>query len=210
MGIPSCIPLGSRYGRLKIIKEVAPHAYPSGKLRRKFLCKCDCGKEISVMINLLKTGNTKSCGCFRVDSARKQETSHGMCKTKLYMVWSSMIQRISNPKNKAWENYGGRGIKACKRWFKFENFRDDMLPSYRENLTIDRIDNDGDYTPENCRWASRSINMRNRRNIKKHQQKSIPEWAEELKMKPSTLRSRAKRDGLPCAVEYYIKKKSTL
>lgn len=166
------IPLevGKRVNRLIIIGEAALR-----KGRRHVLVRCDCGNETSMDMQNLLLGKAVSCGCFRaeVNSALHKTHGHaggtdGVGRTSEYRIWSLMIQRCENPKNPAFDRYGGRGITVCKRWHQFVNFLEDMgrRPSDR---SLDRKNNDGNYERRNCRWATRSEQMKNRRPFKRKQ-----------------------------------------
>lgn len=148
---------GQRFGRLIVLSFL-------GTLDRKnayWKVRCDCGEEREVQSAALRLGITKSCGCLSRDLTR----THGMEGTKVYAVWASMKARCSNPRHRAWKNYGGRGISFCSRWKKFQNFYADMG---EPTGVLDRINNEGNYTPTNCRWASWSESNRNQR---RHQSK---------------------------------------
>ena len=149
---------GDKYGKLVIINEVTPHVSPCGQRQRKFLCKCECGKESKVLLCNLRR-QTKSCGCLFQETVR----SHLQSGTKLYKVWSSMKDRCNNTNNKNFHNYGGRGIKVCKRWQKFDNFYEDIKSIYRHGLSIDRIDNNKGYFRSNIRMATQKQQTRNTR-----------------------------------------------
>ena len=134
--------------------------------KTQWLCKCVCGKMVIVAASDLKKKRHphKSCGCMGKELVAEANSTHGMSKHPAFGVWHSMKQRCEDPNHPAFHNYGGRGITVCRRWqSSFENFWEDMGPTYRQGLDLDRIDNDKGYSPENCRWTSRKINCRNRR-----------------------------------------------
>ncbi len=120
-----------------------------------WLCRCDCGNFISVRKYSLTSNKTKSCGCL--------QRKHNLSKHPLYSVWHHMISRCLNKQTSTYNYYGGRGIKICERWKKVGNFIVDMYPSFEEGLSLDRINNDGNYEPSNCRWATKSEQCSNRR-----------------------------------------------
>lgn len=127
-------------------------------------CLCVCGVEVIVRGDSLKAGDTKSCGCFRKEFLVATKTSHGMSDTPEYRAWSALKNRCSNPNDKGFINYGGRGISICDRWINsFANFYADMGNRPSANHSIDRIDNDDHYYPENCKWSTRTQQIRNRR-----------------------------------------------
>lgn len=150
---------GDRYGSLVLLNEVAPYIFPSGQKQRMFLFQCDCGKKKEIVINRVKTGNTRSCGCSHV--------KHNLRKHPLYYIWSLMKQRCSNPKYDNYHLYGGRGIKVCDKWINdFKEFYDDVSDGYKKGLQLDRRNNNGNYEPENCRWVTCTVNNQNRRSTK--------------------------------------------
>ena len=135
------------------------------KRRRYLICKCKCGKTIHTREDKVKSGGTKSCGCYRKEVFHNR--THCRSNTKEHNCWVNIIQRCNNPKSPNFKNYGGRGIKVCKRWKKFENFFEDMGQS-KENLSIDRIKVNGNYTKSNCRWATVQQQASNRRKLPAH------------------------------------------
>ena len=173
---------GRRFGRL-VVFERAENS-KSGVTRWR--CKCDCGNISETTRKALLEGSSKSCGCYRRDYAKKYNKTHGMKGTRLYRIWSGMKDRTCNPNSKYWERYGGRGIGICEDWKKdFQAFLNwSITNGYKENLTIDRIDVNGNYEPLNCRWVEQKTQQRNRRNnvliTYKNETHCISEWAEIL------------------------------
>lgn len=132
----------------------------SKKKKRYGLYKCECGIEFKTQTADIQNSRTKSCGCYNI----LNKTKHGMSRHKIYKIWRGILDRTLNQKNHNYKIYGGRGISVCDRWKRsFEYFADDMLPFYKEGLSIDRIDVDGNYEPSNCRWVTLEIQARNTR-----------------------------------------------
>ena len=173
---------GKRFGKLVAIKT-------AGKTKNGaylWKCKCDCGNEIIANVGNLKNGHTKSCGCLRVDQCKTNFTKHGLEHTRLYGIWSDMRLRCYDEKNIAYHRYGGRGITICDEWKNdVKAFYDWATANgYKDSLTIDRIDNDGNYCPENCRWATVKEQASNRRSniLVTHNGKTqtMKKWANEV------------------------------
>ena len=144
-------PTGKKIGRLTVIKQVGQDKHGS----YLWLCKCDCGNETIATGSHLLSKRTRSCGCFQRDSLSKRQTTHGMTDSRLYGIWSTMKRRCDNPKVESYRLYGGRGISVCTEWERFEPFRDwSLLNGYKDGLSIDRIDNDKGYSPDNCKWST--------------------------------------------------------
>lgn len=152
-----------------------------------WLCRCDCGKESLLQTHSLVSGNTKSCGCYRIDRGGKSQSRE-------YHQWWHAKRRCNDPLNTRYHCYGARGIKMCERWTEsFENFYADM-GACPDGFTLDRINNDGDYAPDNCRWATRVTQTRNRRKtlMATHngETRSLGEWAEILNIPYDRLHDR--------------------
>ena len=155
---------GQTFGKLTVLRE-------NGRDKHNkvlWLCRCECGNEVTVRGGHLRNENTTSCGCYRRERVVETSTTHGMCKTRIYSVWKSMLNRGGVHKGVDEETkrlYQDRGITVCDEWLVFENFRDWALShGYSDDLEIDRRDNDKGYCPENCRWVTPKENINNRRN----------------------------------------------
>lgn len=181
--------LGLKFGTLTPIEF--RHFTKAGAA--KWWCRCDCGVEKLVDSYGMRIGRIASCGCQKRIKFTARVTKHGMYQSKTYKAWNGMMMRCTNKNTQFYKDYGGRGITVCERWKNFMNFRDDMGLA-PEGLSLDRVDNDKGYSPENCRWTTRTIQMRNRRISLlvtcDGETKSLGEWAREKGFNFITLRSR--------------------
>jgi hypothetical protein len=153
--------IGKRFGRLEVI---GLDSVDKGNNRR-WLCKCDCGKEKVVLGVHLKDGTTQSCTCLRKELKSFWNVTHGQSQKRTYGIWDGMRRRCQDPKNPQYKYYGAKGIKVCDKWQKFAGFFDDM-GERPKGLTIERIDSKGNYEKSNCKWATMTENLRNRSCVK--------------------------------------------
>lgn len=172
---------GRRFGKLIVIEKVEYNRKIRSTIWR---CRCDCGNEKNVAHTSLTRGICRSCGCLYRESAQKNGKYHGDSQSRIYRIWYQMIKRCHDPKTVQYERYGGRGIAVCDKWrTSYFSFRDWAVGNgYAENLTIDRIDNNGNYCPENCRWISMDEQANNKRNTIYFEflgyRKSLKQWTD--------------------------------
>lgn len=183
---------GSRNGRLVVKSEAAR----IGKYVRCWNCQCDCGN--TVVIRLCQLTKTFSCGCLRNERVREATSTHGMSRSTEYKIWSGILKRCYNAGNHAYDRYGGRGIIVCDRWrHSFPNFYSDMGGRPSDQHSVERRDNDGPYSPENCYWATVTEQANNKRNnvVIEYNgaSRTMAEWARELGIGSSVLQRRLKR-----------------
>lgn len=172
---------GQRFGRLTVVEKDCASV---GTGQIYWICRCDCGNYSVVPSGSFKNGNSKSCGCGQREAAKMTMKKHGLHQTRVYSIWCGIKGRCYNQNCKSYMHYGGRGIKMCDEWRDdFQSFYDwAMANGYEERLEIDRIDNNGNYEPSNCRWATRKEQVNNtRRNAKLEycgETHNITEWGE--------------------------------
>lgn len=185
-----------KFNRLTVIER-------AGSTKNKkalWKCRCDCGNELLVIGSHLINGNTHSCGCYKIDKTSERNRLHGQSKTRLYHTWKNIRQRCNNPNKPDFAYYGGRGITMDEAWEDYSSFeRWAMENGYSDNLTIDRIDVNGNYCPENCRWAdmkTQARNMRRNRMIEYNgETHCLSEWGDVLGISSKVLEHRINRYG---------------
>lgn len=192
--------VGKRFGRLTVInqrREGEKYSYYT-----VCYCKCDCGNYHKTRLKALTGKTCRSCGCLLkeyVKAPRPQIRTHGKSKTKVFIAWVSMVQRCTNPKAQTWRYYGGRGIKVCKKWMKFENFYKDMGEPPTKNHSLDRIDNSKNYCKSNCRWATKKEQQNNTRynhiiELPSGEKLTISQASERFNIHRKTISCRLKRN----------------
>lgn len=192
---------GEKFGRLTVICKAERPSHIITK-STYWLCKCDCGNETVVLASSLKGGKSKSCGCYNLEKIKQRNTKHGLRNTVLYNSWRAMKERCYNKNFKQYKDYGGRGISVCGEWLNKENgftnfYNWAIANNYKDGLSIDRIDVNGNYDPSNCRWATRKEQNNNARrnhlieyNGETH---TVAEWAEIKNLTKAALYHRLQR-----------------
>ena len=192
------VPPGARFGRWVILS-----VWRTGGRRghTAALLRCSCGTVRILKVDALSRGCSRSCGCFGTEMNPYRHRVHGLSEQPLYYIWKQIRYRCEEPSCRGFKNYGGRGIKVCERWSCVENFIADMGPTYQKGLSIERKNNEGPYSPENCRWATQQEQMNNTRLSVRFsmmgQTHTLPEWARLMKINMRTLRNRIIRSGWP-------------
>lgn len=183
---------GQRFGRLTALRL----GERTSDRKTRWLCQCACGNTVSVAAAELLNRQPQSCGCLRGEKLQTRNHKHGQSRTLEYGIWSTMKSRCQNPKTEEYKNYGGRGIKVCKRWQSFANFFEDMGPRPTLNHSLDRKNNDADYEKSNCCWATRFEQNTNKRTTHlltfDGETLSVTEWAQRIGMSVSTLYHRVR------------------
>jgi hypothetical protein len=183
--------IGMRFGRLTVLKRAENNKNGGAK----WLCLCDCGSEKVVSSFKLISGVTQSCGCRAREKASVRATRHGRSHTRIYRIWTGMKKRCDKSYDSSYKRYGGRGIKVCEEWYSFESFYEWSINNgYADNLTIDRIDNKGNYEPSNCRWVTAKVQANNTsgNRILSHNGKNqtVAQWCDELNIPRSRIDNR--------------------
>lgn len=183
---------GDRYGRLTVIERLPAKSKTDTNAR--WYCRCDCGRSTVAYGQDLERGKVKSCGCLNAERIMQ----HGYSGRHVYGVWQAMRQRCENPKAQRYADYGARGIRVCDEWRRFENFLADM-GDRPQGYSLDRIDNDGPYSKENCRWTISKVQNNNKRDSRviefRGEKRTLAEWADHLGLEWSSLRGRIDRYG---------------
>lgn len=197
---------GQRFGLLVVVEKAESRVTSGGHKKSRFICKCDCGRVVAVDGQSLLSGNSKSCGCRKKSILPEINKTHGGTHERLYRIWSSMKTRCFNPHSRGYKWYGARGITVCKEWIDFANFRSwAKLNGYDESAekwdcTLDRIDVNKGYSPDNCRFVEMKKQQNNRRSntlvTMQGKTQTLQQWCEELGIKPSTACMRFTKYGM--------------
>ena len=192
--------VGMTFGRWTVLERV-PRPVGRKSPSPFWRCRCSCGVVKIVVGDGLNSGVSRSCGCLRADVTTVRNITHGKSRTSEHNVWKSMSGRCKTPTCAGYRNYGARGISVCERWSSFENFLADMGPRPSPRHTLERNENDGPYSPENCRWATRKEQANNKRNnarvVYNGETRTIAQWAERVGLRPMTLWFRLNRRHWP-------------
>lgn len=196
---------GAVFGRLTVTSDAPPFISSAGFRVAASLCCCCCGNTVVVRNCHLRSGHTQSCGCLHKEATSLAKTTHGHSRhrrtSREFNSWMGVLDRTTNPNSPVWLYYGGRGIKVCDRWLKFENFYADMGDRPSPEHSIDRVDNDGPYSPENCRWATRTEQANNKTNNTRFVfyglTKTLSEWSRITQVPTLTISKRLKRNWPP-------------
>ena len=184
---------GVRYGRLVGVERVGVR-----QGNAVWRLRCDCGREVTAVLNGVRTGNVRSCGCLRSEASAARVRTHGMTRSRTYRIWRHMLNRCRMQQHPKWHRYGGRGIAVCEAWQRFEGFLADMGEA-PAGLSIERVDNDRGYEPGNCRWATFDEQAANRSNTRRFEidgrVQHLAAWARELGLtRDKFLRQHAARE----------------
>lgn len=192
---------GRKFGLLTVKGYGEPILRKNGRYDTSFRCLCECGNMVTVRGISLKRGNTTSCGCRQKEFIKNLNRTHGCSNTRLYEIWEKIKQRCNNPNSINFKHYGGRGIKVCNDWINnFLAFKEwASMNGYDDTLTIDRIDVNGDYCPENCRWVNYTVQANNRRSNRKitynGETHTIAEWASKTGINEKKIANRISKLG---------------
>ncbi len=180
---------GQKFGRLTVLSQAPNHTG-----RCAWNCVCECGNHVIAITKSLRNGDKQSCGCLNEELAKDRKTKHGETGSRLFVIWVNMRRRCQNLKDAAYDNYGGRGITITSDWDEFADFKKWADESgYAPTLTLDRIDVNGNYCPENCRWISDLEQARNMRKNIRYNGKCVAEWCDELHINRHTVYTRIER-----------------
>ena len=196
---------GQKFGRLTVIERAEDYVSPNGVSEPRWLCRCNCGNSLAVRGSLLRSEQTRSCGCLMREKTRAlgKMSTHGLSKTRLHKIWRGMKDRCFNPKNPSYPYYGNRKITVCDEWKQdFKSFYNwAMSNGYADNLSIDRIDSNKGYSPDNCRWTTIAIQNRNKRNLRyvsiNGLTKTLAEWSRAYNVSTSIVYQRIRNGWTP-------------
>lgn len=188
--------IGLRFGKLLVVELEHRRLRKNGGTLLYYKCHCDCGKDCVVNGRKLRRGHTRSCGCYRLARITKHGGAREGNLHPLYRLWNGMISRCDNERRYGYKYYGGRGITVDPCWRDFRNFVEDMMPTWQKGLSLERKDNDGPYSKDNCKWATMREQHQNKRNnvwlTFQGKRLNVAGWACELGMDSNTLYERLK------------------